>query len=1428
MNKIKIILKESGTVADLSMNFKIYQGSAKNVLLDILVPKSIVSGKLLTQYVNANGDIQTQNGMYTGVKLGMVYIERDGKLGKTQNYYIRYLKDISNSDGEFLLYERLLPTEFCLNAGTGINAPKLVINVENILNNVTVGSDGEAITNEPIIVSLITSQTCQLDIYPSTNLDIDPPAEPSEFDLLNAEVDALVQNVNQKSNIADTVLKYNVLEDLPNTVLYDKNGYKSIGVLFYNETYSVPITKNTTDSKQGSVMVTDIRPHDTEQYWVLQDEVFTYDTGAVKRTITINAVQQEIGQYTVVSVGEWKPVNSDWLNEMDARVVENSADIDSLMGRSSRYVVHLGDNTSPSQEELQEAFEEASGLTTPLDGTTLLDLDNNKEYTYFTSNGLWNDRGASTVTLFTEIAPGIIKSSTQDGYVSSANGEGKVNGWAQVKQDIENNETNANSRILKTDFTKVAVNKTVTQEEGENSATIITAYKNATNNATSTEEIVLEGTDSNIEVSVNGNKVTLKANEQGVSTINSISMNDETPIGPDSEKVVNLPAFQRTDTESGATAQSGIVSAEQADLIAFKSDAQNIADSAVAVEKNRAMSVETVLNSDIETNAENIQANSNEIAQVKQDYVPKSNFTDTLVTSDDFEVSTTGALQHTETKVDAKTGEVSTEQKTAVPVVNGQARLFLPQEQETLQELDQWRASMQGEALSYQTDLSDIPSGETSSSEVQNYLTQKYYTLIGTQQEPLDQTTLTDEAEGVTYKWYSNDDLWYLSHGSPSSLATNNMYDDSGALTASGNTGVVIGSNRKYHVLAETNGELAVNGLDALDERVTNNTTAINNEITNRQNAVQQESTRAQSAEQANASAISNETTRAQSAESTLDGKITAETSRAQSAEQELADDIEAETTRAQTAEQVNANAIATKVDKATTVAGKPLSGNVTLDSLTIQQNGVTKDTYNGNGAKTINITTPTKTSDLTNDGDGTQVSGNTDPYAKISQIPTNNNQLANGAGYATLSQVPTKISDLQNDSGFINEVDDVLSTTSSNPVQNSVITKTLDNKQNKKIETTKATFKVIPDGCFAPKNWNGINHFSGQYIWSDGDNVYYSEYEPGYGDYVNAQYVLDKSTSTWSAKTWSGLTSIRGEYIWTDGINIYYSYDTDQFVLDKSTSIWNVQTWSGLTNFYGNDIWTDGDNIYYSSGSTQYVLDKTTSTWNSKTWNGLTSIRGEYIWTDGNEIYYSSNNLNQYVLDKSTFTWSPKTWNGYDNLYGEYIWTDGENIYHSINNQSYVLDKYTSTWSPKTWNGVQNLQGHNIWTDGANVYYSNGSIHRILTTNKIMQSDSGEVVETYYFYRWVRYTNGKVEIIGRVWATASNNGVRTVTFPFAFEDNNYTVALTRYDIETAGVTTQSCQVVDKTTTNLTVRGSSTAGEYWYDMHIVYVPQQSA
>ena len=83
------------------------------------------------------------------------------------------------------------------------------------------------------------------------------------------------------------------------------------------------------------------------------------------------------------------------------------------------------------------------------------------------------------------------------------------------------------------------------------------------------------------------------------------------------------------------------------------------------------------------------------------------------------------------------------------------------------------------------------------------------------------------------------------------------------------------------------------------------------------------------------------------------------------------------------------------------------------------------------------------------------------------------------------------------------------------------------------------------------------------------------------------------KDEKRWSTKSWTGLTNFGGDYVWTDGENIYYSSGTSHYVLDKATSTWSTKSWTGLTNFGGLYVWTDGENIYYSNNQTHSVLDK-------------------------------------------------------------------------------------------------------------------------------------------------------------------------------------------------------------------------------------------
>lgn len=257
-------------------------------------------------------------------------------------------------------------------------------------------------------------------------------------------------------------------------------------------------------------------------------------------------------------------------------------------------------------------------------------------------------------------------------------------------------------------------------------------------------------------------------------------------------------------------------------------------------------------------------------------------------------------------------------------------------------------------------------------------------------------------------------------------------------------------------------------------------------------------------------------------------------------------------------------------------------------------------------------------------------------------------------------------------------------------------------------VATTKISTTVKPkiQKAWLPKTWSGLSEFQANRIWTDGNNIYYSN--------ATDQYVLNVATSTWSSKTWS-VSTLTASYIWTNGTNIYYSDGTTQYVLDVATSTWSPKTWSGLTSFDGSRVWTDGNNIYYSDGSNQYVLDVATDTWSPKTWSGLSSFTSGGIWTDGTNIYHS-NGTNQYVLNVATSTWSSKTWSGFSNLYASSgIWTDGTNIYYSYFLDQYVLDVATSTWLPKTWLGFSNLSGGNIWTDGTNLYYSTASYQYVL-----------------------------------------------------------------------------------------------------------------
>lgn len=290
MQTIKIILAESGRVANLKKDFPLYVGSYQNKLLNVLVPKSILAPNFTSHYIDTDGVIKSVDGAYTAVKIGMTYLERTGVIKQSTTFFMRYLKDVIVNNVEYSMYERLLPKEFTLFEGQGENAPKLIVNIVNVL-----VSNEEAQTLE-----LITSQYASIDVMYSAELNNEPEYNPTDMALLSAEVNSII---NELPNKIDNSIALKTI-DVNNNSFYafDKDGYKEMGVLFFNVKYNIKsLTQDIEEEKSGSVIVVDVSRVGGLKG---QTEVFFFNGGIAQRLITMHPFNNLIGE-----VGDWEIIS---------------------------------------------------------------------------------------------------------------------------------------------------------------------------------------------------------------------------------------------------------------------------------------------------------------------------------------------------------------------------------------------------------------------------------------------------------------------------------------------------------------------------------------------------------------------------------------------------------------------------------------------------------------------------------------------------------------------------------------------------------------------------------------------------------------------------------------------------------------------------------------------------------------------------------------------------------------------------------------------------------------------------------------------------------------------------------------------------------------------------------------------------------------
>lgn len=255
MNTIKIKLSLSGRVAALDKNFPLFQGQFANTLLNVSVPTAMLAADFEIQHFIGNyssvkaitdaslqddldafvlshtsvydeetetwvgrepvqGDVifytDTTNdkfyravygGVYwgftevpyfamgnfagTSVKIGVLAVARNGVQYKSKSYYMRYVKTYTANDGiEYAMYERKMPREFTAYEGQGQNAPTVIINVVN-------ATAGVGVEN------IVTSQTCDFDVMPSTQLDEDEPIEPTAQEEIWGAINDIAEEMSE-------------------------------------------------------------------------------------------------------------------------------------------------------------------------------------------------------------------------------------------------------------------------------------------------------------------------------------------------------------------------------------------------------------------------------------------------------------------------------------------------------------------------------------------------------------------------------------------------------------------------------------------------------------------------------------------------------------------------------------------------------------------------------------------------------------------------------------------------------------------------------------------------------------------------------------------------------------------------------------------------------------------------------------------------------------------------------------------------------------------------------------------------------------------------------------------------------------------------------------------------------------------------------
>ncbi len=245
---------------------------------------------------------------------------------------------------------------------------------------------------------------------------------------------------DQDAKTLDSAKSYTDAEiaKIPSAKLYSTTGQNTDGAVTQKLFSDSLSTLNTSIDNLG------VKLNNSVQF----DTTVESNTSTVTITKTVGPLGGS-GTETEMALPVASDTQAGVMNSATYKTVQENAELIQSILQSAVAVEDLP--AEPTQEQLTDAWKEASGKEEIVNGAKIFDSTNNKTWTYYSNKSAWSsiDNANPTIELtnFTNEAAGQIKGdSTTDGKIQAeTDGTGSVKGWDTVKSDIANNTSDIES-----------------------------------------------------------------------------------------------------------------------------------------------------------------------------------------------------------------------------------------------------------------------------------------------------------------------------------------------------------------------------------------------------------------------------------------------------------------------------------------------------------------------------------------------------------------------------------------------------------------------------------------------------------------------------------------------------------------------------------------------------------------------------------------------------------------------------------------------------------------------------------------------------------------------------------------------------------------------------------------------------------------------